>query len=250
MRITPLLILASILTFETMLPRPRLAFAQQESIVNSPHNLSASGSGAIRSTNEQEVCIFCHTPHNATPVQPLWNRQLPVTAYVPYTSNSLQAKPGQPTGTSKLCLSCHDGTIALGSVVSHNQQIFMAGGMTTLPPNRPSNLGTDLSDDHPISFRYDQTLASKNQKLQNPLALPPELKLDVNQELQCTTCHEAHDNSRGKFLVLDNSSSQLCKSCHNQGATDIANHVNCNACHQAHTAPSGPYLLKGKTVSE
>ncbi|MGD0388921.1 MAG: hypothetical protein ABSC42_08205, partial [Tepidisphaeraceae bacterium] len=37
------------------------------SVVNSPHNLSASGPGTIKSTNEQEVCIFCHTPHNAAP---------------------------------------------------------------------------------------------------------------------------------------------------------------------------------------
>ena len=249
MRIHLILILAALLSFETVVT-PRFARAQHESVINSPHNLSVSGPGTIKAASEQQVCIFCHTPHNATPVQPLWNRQLPVSAYVPYASNSLQAKPGQPTGTSKLCLSCHDGTIALGSVVSHNQQIFMAGGMTTLPPNRPSNLGTDLSDDHPISFRFDQNLASKSPRLRNPTALPPNLKLDHNQELQCTTCHDSHDNSRGKFLVLDNSNSELCKSCHNAGSTDIANHVNCNACHRAHTAPSGPYLLKGKTVTE
>ena len=58
---------------------------------------------------------------------------MPVTAYIPYSSSSLQAKPGQPTGTSKLCLSCHDGTIALGSVVSRNQPIAMAGGRSKSP---------------------------------------------------------------------------------------------------------------------
>jgi predicted CXXCH cytochrome family protein len=246
MRTRCVLILAALLSFGTI---PR-AHAQHESIVNSKHNLSVSGPGTVKSTNEQEVCIFCHTPHNASPIQPLWNRELPVSAYVPYSSNSLQAKPGQPTGTSKLCLSCHDGTIALGSVISHNQKILMAGGMTTLPPERPSNLGTDLSDDHPISFRYDATLVGKNPKLRSPLTLPPQTKLDSNQELQCTTCHDAHDDARGKFLVMDNSSSQLCNSCHNQGATDIANHVNCSSCHQPHTAPSGPYLLRGTTVTD
>ena len=137
------------------------AQAQQSSIINSPHNLSASGPGAIRASNEQEICIFCHTPHNSAPVQPLWNRNMPVTAYTPYTSNSLDAVPGQPTGSSKLCLSCHDGTIALGSVLSRQQGIAMVGGITTLPPGK-SNLGTDLSDDHPISFRYDSTLASRD----------------------------------------------------------------------------------------
>ena len=103
--------------------------------VNSPHNLSASGPGSIRASNETEVCIFCHTPHNATPVSPLWNRNLPTSrlhAFTPATRS--HAVPGQPTGSSKLCLSCHDGTIALGSVLSRQQRIAMAGGITTLPP--------------------------------------------------------------------------------------------------------------------
>src|SRR5678815_582510 len=133
-----------------------LAQGQQTSIIDSAQNLSASGPGQIRAVSEQQVCIFCHTPHNAAPIQPLWNRSLPLSAYTVYSSTSLQAKPGQPTGSSKLCLSCHDGTIALGSVLSREQPIAMAGGVTTLPPGA-TNLGTDLSDDHPISFRYDTT---------------------------------------------------------------------------------------------
>src|SRR5437870_457143 len=95
------------------------------SIVNSVHNLSAGGTGTVKATGETEVCIFCHTPHNATPVKPLWNRSLSVTSYKVYSSNSLKAQPGQPTGSSKLCLSCHDGTIALGSVSSRQQPIMM-----------------------------------------------------------------------------------------------------------------------------
>jgi len=241
----PRLTLASLvlLTLPTTLP------AQTQSVVNSKHNLSVSGPGALRSTNEQQVCIFCHTPHNATPVQPLWNRNMPVTAYVPYSSNSLQAKPGQPTGASKLCLSCHDGTIALGSVVSANQPIMMAGGITTLPPGT-SNLGTDLSDDHPISFRYDPALVAKNAKLKDPGTLPPSVRLDRDKELQCTSCHEAHDNRYGNFLVMDNSSSQLCNTCHTAGTTTITEHTSCNACHQSHTAPSRAYLLRGQTVTD
>ena len=226
------------------------ALAQTGSVINSPHNLSATGPGTIRASNEQQVCIFCHTPHNASPIQPLWNRHLSVAAYIPYTSSSLQAQPGQPTGTSKLCLSCHDGTIALGSVYSRNQPITMAGGMTTLPPGHKANLGTDLSDDHPISFRYDRTLAGKDLKLRDPASLPPATRLDSDEELQCTTCHDAHNNKFGKFLVMDNSNSQLCNSCHNQGTTEISEHAQCASCHQPHTAPSGAYLLRGATVKD
>ena len=222
---------------------------QTGSVVNSPHNLSASAPGSVRATSEQQVCIFCHTPHNATSVQPLWNRQTPVNAYRVYASNSLQALPGQPTGSSKLCLSCHDGTIALGSVFSRQQPIGMAGGMTTLAPGK-SNLGTDLSDDHPISFAYDTALVTKRPTLKSPSQLPPQIRLDGNKELQCTSCHNAHDNSMGKFLVMNNANSQLCISCHDQGLTTIATHVDCAGCHQSHSAPSGPYLLKAQNVTQ
>lgn len=223
--------------------------AQSSSIVNTKHNLSASGPGQIRAAGESQVCIFCHTPHHATGTYPLWNRNLLPTAYRPYTSTSLNAKPGQPTGSSKLCLSCHDGTIALGAVASRNTPISMAGGVTTMPPGK-ANLGTNLADDHPISFKYDRTLAGQNPKLKDPLALPEQLRLDANDELQCTTCHDPHNNSRGKFLVMDNSGSQLCKSCHNPGTTTIAQHQDCASCHQPHSAPSGPHLLKAAKISD
>lgn len=225
------------------------AWGQMDSVVTSPHNLSALGPGNVRATGEQEVCVFCHTPHNATPVQPLWNREISTASYQVYASNSLKAKPGQPTGASKLCLSCHDGTIALGSVGSRGQLITMANGVTTLPPGH-TNLGTDLRDDHPISFKYDATLRTKNAKLADPAQLPEKVRLDSNQELQCTTCHDAHDNSKGKFLVMDNSSSQLCKSCHVMGTTNVEHHDQCASCHQPHTAPSGPYLLKAAKITD
>ena len=79
-------------------------------ITDTKHDFSASGwSGG-------EICIACHTPHNANTAvtdAPLWNHNLSaVASYALYQSDTLNAAPGQPTGTSKLCLSCHDGTVA------------------------------------------------------------------------------------------------------------------------------------------
>jgi len=220
------------------------------SIVNSKHNLSVSGPGTVKAANEEQVCIFCHTPHNAAPVRPLWNRSLPLASYKTYTSNSLKALPGQPTGSSKLCLSCHDGTIALGNVLSRGEQIQMANGITTLPPGK-SNLGTDLSDDHPISFKYDNELVTRNPKLKSPTLLPSHVRLDGNKELQCVSCHDPHNNQYGNFLVMSNSNGGLCATCHSMGTTNLATHdATCSNCHKTHTAPSGPYLLGKATVSD
>lgn len=223
--------------------------AQPTSVVNSPHNLSSGGPGTVKASIEDQVCIFCHTPHNSSPVRPLWNRAMPSEAYTIYSSRALTAQPGQPTGMSKMCLSCHDGTIALGSVLSRPTPIAMAGGVSTIPDG-PSRLGTDLSDDHPISFRFDNSIPAHNPKVRSPSALPAQIKLDSNAELQCTSCHDAHNNSLGKFLVMRNDNSELCSSCHQMGQTTVTAHANCSACHQPHSSPSGPYLLRRATVSD
>jgi predicted CXXCH cytochrome family protein len=183
-----------------------------ESIVNSRHNLSVSGPGAVKAASESQVCIFCHTPHDASGEAPLWNRSASASTYLTYASSTALAAPGQPSGASKLCLSCHDGTIALGMVRSPATAIPMAGSATL--PAGASRLGTDLSDDHPVSFAFDQALSSRKGDLVNPSLLTGAVRLDQAGNLQCTSCHDAHDDRYGKFLVVQNGSSALCLTCH------------------------------------
>ncbi|HEX2839369.1 MAG TPA: cytochrome c3 family protein [Phycisphaerales bacterium] len=225
------------------------AGAQPTSVVGGPHNLSAGGTGEVRAVSENQVCIFCHAPHNASPIKPLWNRAMPSDGYSIYTSRALDAVPGQPTGASKMCLSCHDGTIALGAVASRDMPIAMSGGVSSMPAGH-SRIGTDLRDDHPVSFTFDASLAAQDPHLRSPASLPGEIRLDANSELQCTTCHDAHNNSMGSFLVMQNTASQMCNACHTMGTTTVTGHATCNSCHQPHTAPSGPYLLRGATTTE
>ena len=133
-------------------------------VADTLHNLSVTGPGAIKSPTETQICIFCHSPHNANPDAPLWNHSLSaVTNYQMYWSSTMKAYPSagaapQPDGVSKLCLSCHDGTIALGAVGSRPTPIAVTGG-PTMPTTAPGYLGTDLSGSHPISFVYDDALA-------------------------------------------------------------------------------------------
>ena len=183
-------------------------------IATTKHNLSISGPGPIKSLTEQEICIYCHAPHRArTTSGVLWNREDSTATYTQYQSSSLQAIVGQPTGASKLCLSCHDGTIALGKLVSRQTEIPFAGGIRFLPEG-DTKLGTDLSDDHPVSFVYDESLASENGELVSPSTLTNTVKLDQSGELQCTACHDPHEDSFGEFLVRPNNFSELCVTCH------------------------------------
>ncbi len=183
-----------------------VAFAQTE---GSPHDLSAVAGG--------NTCSFCHTPHGALSGTPLWSRKLSNAVYRIYQSSSLQANVGQPTGSSKLCLSCHDGTVALTETLSGS-----SGGAYIAPG--AANLGTDLSDDHPISFVYSAALAAEDVQIRSPSVLPKELELDKLGELQCTTCHDPHDNRYGNFLVMPNGRSSMCTACHDLSGWRLSTH--------------------------
>jgi predicted CXXCH cytochrome family protein len=131
---------------------------------------------------------------------------------------------GQPTGASKLCLSCHDGTVALGALLTRPQEVPFTGGIRFIPDG-PAKLGTDLSDDHPVSFVFDSALAASTPELLDPLNLPPEVKLDKDHELQCTACHDPHKDNYGQFLVMTNQYSGLCTSCHEKSGWTLTGHA-------------------------
>jgi len=237
-----------------------------QSLVNSLHNLSSSGPGSIRAASEQEVCIFCHTPHSAKPDSPLWNKNDPGVFYNLYTSSTIQAAPNQPTNSSILCLSCHDGTIALGNVLSRASDIDFSGGITMMPPGS-SNLSTDLSDDHPVSFQYNSALAAADGQLIDPTLISPPVSMQ-NGSLECTSCHDPHSDILGNFLVLSNQFSELCYKCHDRNYWSSSSHNTstaiwngsgnnpwfhteytrvdenaCENCHNPHGAGGKPVLL-------
>lgn len=176
-------------------------------IINTRHNLSVTGPGELKALTETRICIFCHTPHNAAPRTPLWNKALEPVNYIAYSSSTLASRPGQPSGPSRLCLSCHDGTVALGAVLQPREGLAMTGEIT---PARSSYLGTYLADDHPVSFSYYDALPNPELSPSPPL----DLLLYGNGIVHCSTCHDPHDNTYGKFLVVDNRYSALCTKCH------------------------------------
>lgn len=176
------------------------------------HNLTSRGVPGSAAGRTRDMCKFCHTPHVSSPMIPLWDLSNSGTYYQTYESSTLTAHVGQPTGSSRLCLSCHDGTIALSQTT--NSRNRPASAEIFLSARDRTTLGTDLSDDHPISFSYDSVLAMRNQQLRDPSALPGELALDSNQQLQCTTCHNPHSNTFGKFLAMSNTESRMCRTCH------------------------------------
>jgi len=242
---------------------PPVAHAQTD-IAKTVHNLTPEGTGKQKETHQAGLCVFCHTPHNGSPVRSMWNKDFPGISYQLYTSTTLRADLKQPTGSSRLCLSCHDGFVAMG-----NLRVPPPGEALRLGPLTGATvLGTDLSDDHPVSFVYDSALAAKHPGLVDPGSLPKTVPLDRKKELQCTTCHNAHESNRGKFLRMENPAGAMCLLCHEPNGWRLSSHAispatwkggglnpwpadsaptvagnGCRNCHRTHSAPHGERLL-------
>jgi hypothetical protein len=250
--------------------------ARISDVTNTKHNFSKSSSETVRASNvgssdspESEICIFCHTPHGAdTSEGPLWNKDLPNPGeYTEYTSSSIDSNIGQVNGASKLCLSCHDGTIAIGSLRNVRGQqgtIDMQGtggngaGSDRMPGGEGTttgytrNLGQDLSNDHPISLTYNSSFVNSDGEMRDPgddplrvrgrtprpgiqdIHLQPVNKGDSVGQVQCISCHDPHirETSSGegniKFLRLN----RLQKANPTGSNTfSTANDIICLACH-------------------
>lgn len=177
----------------------------------------------------RRVCSFCHTAHNADPTDPapLWNHENSGQTYQMYDSPSLDMNQTlQPNNGSLVCLSCHDGTIAInslnnvpgpggaGSYGSPGGLALDGAGKLTSASN--SYIGINLQDDHPVGIIYDQ---SKDNdfviKTGNPTLYPDKL-LSEGIYVECNSCHDPHDNTFGSFLVESNANSALCGRCHNK----------------------------------
>jgi predicted CXXCH cytochrome family protein len=238
------------------------------------HNLSPGGIGRRQASSQgaqaavsvksgDDLCIYCHTPHSAGGQRGLWNRELKPLTYKLYESSTTEAQIQQPNGSSRLCLSCHDGMMAMGAMKRQAEPTL--GKLTG-----PAVLGTDLSDDHPISFVYDQSLATRRRGLAAPSTLTGSVKLDNSGQVQCTSCHDAHIDNHPKVLVMDPGHSSLCVACHQLPHWQESAHATsaataraaaplpglgyatvaengCSSCHRSHGAPHPRRLLTSTT---
>lgn len=217
----------------------------QAGVVNSPHDLSQASWNTRRG-----VCSPCHQAHHTDPQQlvPLWAHATSSATFVPYTSPTMHASVGQPSGPSLACLSCHDGTVAV------NQSIGGQTGPTPVYIESAAQIGPDLHTTHPISFIYDSALAAADRFLQDPLTYkigdpipnqpgvaPPvpatwsgtsltgktiDEVLLTNHRMECSSCHDVHKQegsapSSGILIKISgtdasNRGSLICRTCHNK----------------------------------
>lgn len=200
------------LLLRTLLVLAPMALSAQ-SIVGSKHDLSTRYGNV-----DGQVCIFCHTPHQATAsiAGPLWNHAASTaTSYTTYTNTS-GVTAGQPGTMSVACLSCHDGTVAVGSIINNGTRgaaVYTATDIDfdstgKMLPINPAYVGTDLSNDHPVGVVYP--VASTKFVAVGSLVGP---KL-YGGNVECASCHRVHTPTYVPFLRMSNTASALCVACH------------------------------------
>lgn len=180
--------------------------AQSTRMNGTPHDLSDK---TVHTWNTRSgVCSPCHTAHNTNPdkLVPLWAHATTNKTFVPYDSPTMQAvdKGQQPSGVSKACLSCHDGSLAI------NQAYSGLTGNTTEFVDPDAQIANDghLDTTHPISFTYSDALASTDGGLYPPTTTyvvngvgEPTIGLAnktisqallVGGKMECSSCHDVH----------------------------------------------------------
>lgn len=224
----------SVLVVALFLAATNLWAAKTMDVSGTRHNLSSTsvnipGGNYYAASNEDEVCIFCHTPHGGTMDGPLWNRAVPTsTGFTHYASATLspymkgvasrEVKP-----ESLLCMGCHDGTISMNSIINNSnrtgaapdnsgkmQTMFFGVGSVIGDIANDGGFGTlgeskNLTDDHPISFSYSSAFndTANTGKLQ-PIAggsgardkgirfFGPDT--GAGNFVECSSCHDPHVN--------------------------------------------------------
>lgn len=189
-----------------------------------------------------ESCVYCHLPADKTEEDafdagaiPGWNRFIPATnQYNTYDSRTLDNKVKTPSPISLLCLSCHDGTMAVDMTVfqphgfnseedaAMHLRINGADSLMNCGKCHNGNaahsieikhLATDLQNDHPISMTY-AGLTHKDPDFRapdGPYGFDNGVKL-YDGKVECATCHNVHNPDID--LLLRVGADHLCETCH------------------------------------
>jgi hypothetical protein len=179
-----------------------------------------------------EICKPCHTPHAGHPERgALWNHDIPSASQAYILFGGSAGTSADIDSISKLCLGCHDGTVAVDSFGGATGTTFIGslGDGTSL-------IGTDLSNDHPIGkMAVYPTTTSTSFNPQNAshqvaytwgtLRLRPWVDPTGTTQyaVGCKTCHNPHSSSETvggvttripHMLYINNTGSHLCLTCH------------------------------------
>ena len=203
-----------------------LSHAQISGDVLGMHSLGPGTPSPIAGARP-DACAYCHAPHSGLN-RGLWNQKLTTQTYTTYTSDTEKNAGTQPTlgRSSNQCLSCHDGTVAVGNTVAYGQ-VTTRGSMFT-----QDVFGGNMQSSHPFSLvlplKDTVDLAASLAASGKTADTTGAVRL-INGNVECISCHNPHVQAKDpvsrNFIVKDGSSGQLCLACHDP-ARQMSGQVN------------------------
>jgi predicted CXXCH cytochrome family protein len=225
-----------------LLPQPGKA-----SIIGSKHDFYASTNywigGTVKwmgSGSSTNVCGECHTIHHAPDATrgPLWIHTPTAQTFKTYDQSGSETFPSGVTvalgSSSKACLGCHDGTVAINSTDSlagglitttnkGGSAVYIASGGIVIEVNGGQD---DLTHMHPIGVNYASCQAALPANSLNAVGTafnaagsPTVGNALKNGNVECSSCHDIHrtlgtSTTSGIYTIA--SGQNLCLGCHNR----------------------------------
>ena len=242
---------------------------------------TASGQAALYVGNmdrQSRICVYCHHPHNADSAgtgnnnggvsgtkqgigsySPLWNRNLSTRAFAAYNNGAMMNESTSVTGSDKrhvlnagsnvlsgvslLCMSCHDGVVAMNAYSQTTGSSEGKGNLTGVTTGITSTAGfkSDMNNHHPMGFVY-ATVQAKDKEIAAPTTVMVPSDADISSAdpnriltgtttigdllygspagatFECVTCHDVHNTANAthaeRFLWRSNNQSNFCLTCH------------------------------------
>lgn len=199
------------------------------------------------------LCAFCHTPHRAIMTSLLWNHTLSTATFTWADADRTVGGTMLPTniaswkGSSKLCLSCHDGSVALGDLAWY-QGAEKRWSAAVGPPTQRVSGGSDgsVGDTHEWPDKYnvgatDGTLGAM--KGNHPVGIPYPFGQVANTYNGITTGggvvkgeFDADPTTKGIRLYKASGLSVVTAIGSGYGGTDVG--MECGSCHDPHNGPT------------
>jgi hypothetical protein len=220
-----------------------------------PHDFTPSGTGSLKviTSGAVGICTFCHTPHKAYSSQLLWNHSLSASSFswdTPLTTSGTTLPTLAPTypGPSIKCLSCHDGSVAIGDVgwfkesPASGSGALLAGHITTpallmgTTANASGNMS--LAGVHPVAIPYPFGQAINTY---NSIASSATLTLASFQANPLTFTNASirlfADNGAGNIWAIQST----------WGQPNVG--IECSSCHDPHNKQTvDDMFLRGRAV--
>jgi len=252
-------LLAALAALAALALAPMAAWGQT-GLAGSPHDFTLTvGATAVPNAgtdadgnpiSEVGLCTFCHTPHRAQQTKLLWNHTLSANTFSwsdateTTAGTTLPAMNGQTyNGVSTKCLSCHDGSVAVGDVAwFFEQQHSGANAINTFKmgddgePFVMTGGGVagsgDLAGNHPIGvpYPYQNVVNTYNGNPTGSAAILTEWQADPSS---ISNVRLFHDTGTEKVA----------------GASTGITGIECSSCHDPHNKQAvADMFLRGQLV--